>query len=280
LDRLTALLVLVVALPVSAQDTPPPGLEAVEVARSVRCIDVLTRLEALDVQLGPLAIRAQRLVAIAGAIAVEEASVVDSLRVTDPVEAAVADWFRADQALAQRYLSAPNQAILDERTAARGAIQQRVAAAMAEVQGEADSVVAPTGTLRSDSVDCSGAILVRGPALEACQGLTSRVCQAARDSTVAEPFRFVDSADLLWYRQEMRPWTAPGPLQVSPDGQLGGARTMSYTRTGNIVVSIAFNPMLRAREDLTPEQLAALDSIDAALGIQNDHPEVTFAPAL
>jgi len=271
---------LATALPLGAQDTPPDGFGAYEIARTTRCVDVLTRLETLDARLAPMAGRAQRLLGIGDAITLEESSVVDSLDASDPLEAAVADWFGADRALAERYLSEQSPAILDERAAAKTAVLERLAQALDSVQTQADSVVAPTGSLRDDAVACSGAILVRGPAVEACAGLTSRVCDAARDSTLAAPFRFIDSAAFLWDRQEFRPWTSPGPLQVSPTGQLSGARTVGATRVGNVAVSLAFSPVLRARSELSPEQLQVLDSIDAILGIDSSHPDVTFAPAL
>lgn len=268
------------ALPLSAQDAPPSGFRALEVERSTMCVDVLSRLETLDTQLEPLAVRVQRLLGIAGAIQVEEASVVDSLEVSDPLEAAVADWFRGDAALAQRYLTEQTQVLLDERTAAREAIQQRLTEALEARQAQADSIIAPTGDLRSDGMACSGVILVRGASVAACEGVTSRVCQAARDSSAASPFRFVDAADYIWDRQELRPWTAPTAIQATVDGQLSGARTIGSTRIGNVAVNVSFNPILRARADLAPEQLAAFDSLNAALGIESTHPEVIFAPAL
>jgi len=274
------LFLLAVALPLRAQDIPPSGLQALEVARSTTCVDVLSRLEALDLRLAPLAERAVRLVGIAGAVTIEESAIADSLNASDPVEAAAAEWFRADSALAQRYVSEQRQGILDERAAAKQAIRDRLQAALEAVQEQADSIVTPTGDLRSESVSCSGAVLVRGPSIEACEGLGSRVCEAARDSTVASPFRFVSSADLLWDRQELLPWTEPGPLQASAEGQLAGAQTVGATRVGNVVVSVSFNPMIRAREELSPEELAAFDSIDAALGIESTHPDITFAPGL
>jgi hypothetical protein len=268
------------ALPLLAQDAPPPNLEAVETARSRTCVDVLTRLEDLDSELAPLAFRAEWLLAIGGAIMLEESAIVDSLDTADPLEADVAAWFRDDAELAERYLTEQSQDVLDQRSSARRAIQQRVADALAEVEARADSIVAPTGDLRQQAVSCSGAILVRPTAIEACEGVTSRVCEAARDSASAEPFRFEESAEYLWYREELRPWTAPGPLQATPDGQLNGARTLGYTRVGNLVVNLAFNPIFQPRADLSPTALETFQSIDAALGIDITHPDIVFAPGL
>lgn len=273
-------LLLSAAVPVSAQDSPPAHWAELELGRTAMCTDVLSRLETLDAQLAPLAARAQRLLAIGGAIELEESSVVDSLDTADPLEAAVHDWFVADQELAQQYLTDQSQATLDQRAAGRQAIQDRVAQALDEIQARADSVMQPTGTLQEDAVACGGVILVRGAAVEACGSLQSRVCGAARDSTVESPFRFVDSPDDLWYREELRPWTAPGPMQLSPQGQLSGARTIGNTRIGNVVIGVALNPVLRTREELSAEEAAVLDSIDAPLGIRNVHPDITFAPGL
>jgi len=259
---------------------PPSGLQALELNRTRTCVDVLTRLETLDLRLAPLADRVVRFLELAEAITVEEPAVVASLDPSDSIEAAVAGWFSADSALAQRYIAEQSQTVLDERAAGKEVIRQRLEAAIAEVQAQADSIVAPTGNLRTESVTCGGTVLVRGPSVEACEGLTSRVCAAARDRTVASPFRFVDSVDLLWGRQELIPWTAPGPLQISPEGRLAGAQTIGSTRAGNVVLSVSFNPVIRAREELAPEELAVLDSIDAALGLVSTHPDVTFAPAL
>lgn len=276
----SSLLLLGIATPLAGQDTPPSNLEALELERSTHCVDVLSRLEELDAELAPHAARAQRLLAIAGAIRIEEASIVDSLDTSDPLEAAVRDWFQADAALAQRYLTEQDQAILDERAAARSEIQETVGQAIEAVQAEADSVVGPSNALPEEAVGCSGAILIRPAAVEACAGVTSRVCDAARDSTVDSPFRFVDSSEFLWFREEFRPWTVPGPIQISAQGQLGGATTTGSTRVGNVVINVSLTPLLQARSELSPEQAAMIDSVNAPLGIEVSHPTVTFVPAL
>ena len=273
-------LALGVALPAAAQSDVPPNLVALELERSRTCVDVMTRLEALDVELTPLASRAQRLVAIAGAINIEESSIVDSLNASDPVEAAVRDWFEADASLAQRYIEQQSQAILDERAAGKQTIEETVAQALEQVQAQADSVMRPTGTLADDGVTCSGVILVRGAAIEACNGITSRVCEAARDSTVQAPYRFVEGAEFLWYSQQLLPWSDPGPIGISPQGQLTGARTVGSTRVGNLAINVSLNPLLRPRSELSPDELAVFDSINNPLGIEPSHPDVTFVPAL
>lgn len=277
----TLLLLLAFAAPVRAQDELPSNLLALETARSRTCVDVLTRLERLDKQLEPYAGRAQRLLAIAGAIQIEDPTIVDSLHVSDPLEGQVAEWFQTDQSLAQRFVDSQDPTIAEQRSTGRHTIQDRLASAIDSVQAEADSIMATTGDLQSQASGCSGAVLLRGTAVEACQGITSRVCTAARDSTVDQDlFPFIDTPDLLWNRQEFRPWSQPGPLQITQDGQLRGARTVGSTRVGNVVVSLAFSPLLRARAELQPEQLATLDSIDSALNIEDSHPDIAFAPAL
>ena len=72
---------------------------------------------------------------------------------------------------------------LDERAAAKSAIQERLRISIEALQAQADSVVSPTGTLTSDGAACSGVVLVRGAAIEACNNVTSRVCTAAASST-------------------------------------------------------------------------------------------------
>jgi hypothetical protein len=273
-------LLLGIASPVAAQGDVPANLVSIELERSSTCVDVLTRLEALDVELTPLANRAQRLLAIAGAISIEESSIVDSLNATDWVEAAVRDWFAADAALAQRSVTEQSQTILDERAVGKRAIEETVGGAIEEVQAEADSIMSPTGTLAQDGAECAGVTLVRGAAIEACNGITSRVCSAARDSMVQSPFQFVEGAELLWYSQEFRPWTAPGPIGLSPQGQLSGARTIGNTRVGNVVISVSMTPLFRSRSELSPDDLAVFDSINAPLGIESSHPVVTFVPSL
>lgn len=279
--RIPALALLCIGTsPLAGQETVPSNLVGIELERSRTCADVLTRLEALDTELEPLATRAQRLMAIAGAINVEEASVVDSLNTADPVESAVREWFESDAALAERYLEQQSQAILDERAEGRRAILEAVSRAVEDVQATADSVMQPTGTLTDDGVACAGVILVRDATAEACNGLTSRVCEAARDTSVQAPFQFVDDPELLWFSQELRPWTSPGPLGLSPQGQLSGARTIGTTRVGNLGVSVSLSPLLRARTELSPDELAVFDSINVPLGIESTHPDLVFVPAL
>jgi hypothetical protein len=277
---LAVTLALTLVRPVSAQ--MPGHLEAVELARSRDCVPVLSRLDALDRQLAPLAERSQRLLAIGQAIVLEEREVMDSLRVSDPVEAKVKEWFVADGALAERYVAQPNPQILEQRTVGRDSIKALVTEALDSVQAQANRVVEATGSLRTEAGSCTGAVFVRSAVLEACATSgPSPVCDAAKDSTTQNgPFRFVASAEDLWGLQEFRAWSAPGPLQLGGDGQLGGARTAGLTRAGNVVVSVTFRPVLRQRTDMTDAEAARARVLTDSLGFGTGHPDFVFLPGL
>jgi hypothetical protein len=259
----------------------PADFEAIELARSRACVGVLARVDALDTELAPVAERSQRLSAIGQAIALEEREVMDSLRAADPLEAEVRAWFVADGELAERYVAEPSQALLDQRSAARDSIQQRVLRELEGLQTRADTTIARTGTLGQESSRCGGAVLVRPAVLEACAAATSPVCDAARDSSAqASRYRFVESAAVLWGLQELRAWSAPGRIQVLPGGQLGGARTVGLTRAANVVVTLAFGPQIRRRTDLTAAETARLGAITDSLGFGAGLPDLFIVPSL
>jgi hypothetical protein len=67
---------------------------------------------------------------------------------------------------------------------------------------------------------------------------------------------------------------------VTPDGQIGGARTVGATRVGNVAVTVAFAPWLQRRADLTPEAIQRVDVLTDSLGFGGGHPEVVFVPSL
>jgi hypothetical protein len=261
-------------------DPLPADFAAIEQARSRTCVGVLARVDALDKELAPLAERSQRLIAIGQAIALEEREVMDSLRVSDPLEAEVRAWFVADGELAQRYVANPSQDLLDQRASAREAIRQRVLRELEGLQARADTTIARTGTLGAESSRCSGAVFVRPAVLEACAAATSPVCDAARDSSAQNRYRFVESAEVLWGLQELRAWSAPGRIQLLPTGQLGGARTVGLTRTANVVVTLAFGPQIRRRDDLTATETARLGAITDSLGFGAGLPEIFIVPSL
>lgn len=269
------------ALAAEAAAQLPSDFETVELARSRTCVGVLARVDSLDTRLAPLAERSQRLLAIGQAIALEEREVIDSLRVSDPLEAAVRAWFVADGEMAQRYIASQSAAVLEERSAARDSIQQQLVRELESLQQRADSIMAATGTLAAESGRCTGAVFIRPAVLETCVSATSPVCDAARDSTVqAGPYRFVESAEVLWGLQEMRAWSAPGRIEVLPGGQLGGARTVGLTRAANVVVTLMFGAQIRRRVDLTSSEVARLTAITDSLGFGSGHPDLFFVPSL
>jgi len=271
----TACLTLVEA---SAAQTPP-RVEALELDRSRECVDVLTRLEALDRLLAPLAARSQRLLAIAEAVALEDPEALGPLDSSDALEAEVQAWFTADAELARRYVDQPSPELQNERNAARERVRVSIAAALDAVQTEADAALDATGDLRERAPRCEGAVLVRSAVIEACGSGTSLVCSAARDTVQTGPYRFVDSAATVWDVQELRAWSAPTPLRVSA-GQLTGGRTQGLTRTGNTVVTLGFGPLLQRRAALDTETSQAFLAIADTLGFGNAHPEILYVPAL
>lgn len=268
--------------PLSAQDDPAPaGLAAIELERSRSCVGILARVDALDAVLEPMATRSQRLLAVAQAIALEDRSVVDSLHAEDPVEAQVRAWFIEDGTLAEQYATLGTTDIAQARADGREAIKTTVADALAAVQTEADEIMAQDSELGTEAGGCSGAIFVRKAVLEMCATATGSLCDEAKEPPSAESqFRFVESANNMWGIQDLRPWTSPGPLAPGPTGQLDGGRTVGYARVGNLVITLAFQPFLRDREEATPEELQSYQVVNDSLGLEFSHPNFAFTPAL
>lgn len=267
----------------SAQEPPlPSGLATVELDRSRACVDVLASLDDLERELAPFAERSRRLQAVAQGIALEDERMLEQLDRSDPVEAQVADWFVRDQELAQRYVATLAPAVATERTEAREAIKAVIMDALTAIQTEADARMEATGDLAQRSAPCDGAILVRSAVLEACAGRSTPVCDAAGRpaGTPDERFRFVDSPEAVWDLTELRPWTNPTPIRATPTGQLEGARTVGYARTGNVVVSVSFSPLLRDRSSLTEEEASRMSAVNDSLGISFENPDLAFAPAM
>lgn len=280
---IAALAAFSMAAAASAQsDAMPAGFVQLELERSRTCVEVLAGMERLDSALAPLADRGQRLVGIAEAVALEDERVVDLLDVSDPLEARIQKWFQADQELARRYVATLATELNTQRATAREAIKTVITDAIRAVQAEADSMIAASGDLPARAGPCDGAIFVRSAVAEAC-GTTAAgaLCaEVAKAPAEAKRFRFVDSPEAVWDFTEVRPWTNPTPLRVGPNGQLDGARTIGYARMGNIVVSVAFNPLMRNRSELTPEELDRYQSTNDSLGVAFTSPEVAIAPAL
>lgn len=286
-SRLAVALLLLGALaaPARSQEGPPSGLARVELERSRQCVEVIARIDALETELEPLADRSQRLMDLADAIALEDRASVEPFDTTDPVEAEVAEWFDRDQALAERIVQEDGnetlvEDLVEERATARQAIKDAVSGAVASLQDEADEKIAAAGDLTTSVGGCDGAILVRDAVIEACEETSSPVCEPARDPSVDSPYRFVNAPSDLWEVEELRPWTSPTSLGVTEDGQVGGARTVGYARSGNITLTAAFAPLLGSRDDFTPEQLERFDAIVDSTGFEFDHPDMAFVPAL
>lgn len=278
--RVLILAALMVPSGIAAQDPLQSGLAAIEAARSSACVGILARLDVLDRTLRPLAERSQRLLAIGQAIALEDRSVIDSLRVEDPTEAAVRAWFLADGALGQRFVDTGDPAINEERRVAREVIRARLDSTLIAVQGEADSHIEAAGDLPAVAAPCEGAIFVRSAVLEACRTESSPVCDDAATGEPGTRYGFVETAADLWDVSEFRPWTDPGPLQVGPGGQIEGARTLAFARRGNVVVTVAFAPLLQEKSGLTPEELARFEVIVDSLDFDFSHPDIAFTPSL
>ncbi|MGW8267469.1 MAG: hypothetical protein ACWGSQ_13970, partial [Longimicrobiales bacterium] len=181
-----------------AQDAPPPGLADVELARSRACVGSLARLAELNATLEPIALRLERLNAMGRAVSLEKAGDAAPFDLSDPLEEAVARWFSADSALAVRYLAGPDSAILEERTAARNAILDRIDEAIQEQAAEGQAKAAEGAPIRTAAQPCEGAILVRSAVLEECATTPSPVCEAAAAEESEGTAGFVDSPEDLW----------------------------------------------------------------------------------
>ncbi|MEC9015198.1 MAG: hypothetical protein VYD37_01825 [Gemmatimonadota bacterium] len=276
------LLLAVVSKPVIgvAQDAPPAGIAEIELERSRLCVPVLTQLDELNLQLQPLGIRTERLRQIAAAIAIEDRTVMDSLNVTDPTEAAVRDWFLSDGRLAQSFLDTNEQTIQQQRAVDRELIKGTVQATLEGIQSEAQGIIEDAGDFGPEASSCEGAVLIRSAVIEACGSEQNLICDAAKPANSDGAYRFVDSPEDLWDVQEFRPWTSPGPLQLAPDGQLDGASTVAFARQGNVAFSVAFRPDIRPRTDMAPENIQTFQTLLDSIGFEFNHPELIYAPAL
>ena len=276
------LLLAVVSKPVIgvAQDAPPAGIAEIELERSRLCVPVLTQLDELNLQLQPLGIRTERLRQIAAAIAIEDRTVMDSLNVTDPTEAAVRDWFLSDGRLAQSFLDTNEQTIQQQRAVDRELIKGTIQATLEGIQSEAQGIIEDAGDFGPEASSCEGAVLIRSAVIEACGSEQNLICDAARPANSDGAYRFVDSPEDLWDVQEFRPWTSPGPLQLAPDGQLDGASTVAFARQGNVAFSVAFRPDIRPRTDMAPENIQTFQTLLDSIGFEFNHPELIYAPAL
>lgn len=274
-------LILALAWPAvaSAQDTAPPGLAEVEVARSTSCVATLGRMAELDAELEPFARRIQRMRELANAVVLEDSTGVVPFDAADPMDSAVRSWFSEDGALALRYVDAPSDSLLEERRAGRERILQVLRDEVAAVQARAGAPMSEAAEVDAAARVCQGAIFVRSAVLEACETTESPLCAPAA-RTEAGSFQFVEDPEDLWDIEQFRPWTDPERLGRAPDGTLAGARTVARVRKGNVAISVGLSPIIRARSELTPEQIAEFEANLDSLGFQFDHPDFVMAPAL
>lgn len=272
------------AVGLAAQNKAPAGMVATELARSRSCVRPLTRLEGLDHQMQPDVNRFNRLDSIAEDVALEDTSIVPSLDSKDSVEGRVKKWFHDDQALALRIVATDSDSLRAVRQRGRDTIkavlQRAMNALRVSARAQADS--AHADSIQAAAAPCEGMVFVRSAVRRACAGLSSTICRtAAADSTKPNaPFQFVDSAQDLWDIQQFLPWTDPTPVQVNPGGGLGGARTQTSARRGNIMVTVAVQPVLRATSGLDSTQISQARAILDSLGYTFDVPKLMMTPAL
>ena len=251
-----------------------------ELARSADCVGSLARMADLNRRLDPFALRMDRLRTLGRAVSLEDTAEATPFSTTDSVEIAVANWFEADQALALRLVDSQDSVTAAQRAAARVSILDLIRGTMAAVNTQAQAEMGDGQQIEADALQCEGAIFVRPAVLEACAGVTSDLCEAAKSSEPQAGYRFVDGPEGLWDVEDYRPWTDPIGIQTAPDGSLTGGRTAARARKGNIVLIVGLAPMLRPRASLTPEEASDFDANLDSLGFTFDHPDFVMAPAL
>jgi hypothetical protein len=281
-SRLSFFLLAGLLLPVSvlAQDALPANLVSIEEARSRNCVPVLDLLATLEVELEPLAQRAQRLGALNQAVALEDRERVAPLDPTDPMEAAVGQWFERDRELAEAIAESGDEALQRERNRAREEIRTALRESFEAVNARAGERVQADGDLGILAGDCDGAVFVRSAVLEACGNSASPVCGEARNREEAGRFRFVERAEDLWDIEQLRPWADPAPLQPSPEGGLGGAQTGTLARRGNVTLVVSLETLIQDRSQVGADEAAEFDAHLEALGFEFDDPRFIMSPAL
>jgi hypothetical protein len=233
--------------PVSGQGDSPPDLAAVEMERSRMCTPVFIRLAELEQDLAPVAQGSERIRALYEAVVLEDSARVAPFDASDPHEAAVREWFESDAALALEYLETSDEAVQERRDRERAAIRERLETAHEVLQERAQEILGADPELPAGARACEGVILVRSAVVEACDGLSGPVCEEARAGEVQGRYRFVEAPEDLWDVEQLRPWTPPTPLRPTPQGELGGARTGTLLRRGNIHLLVGLEPMIRER---------------------------------
>ena len=288
---LLAVLAVGVGSPLAAQEQPPaaavpeapepPALLAeLEEARSRSCVPVFATLAELEADLAPAFQRAQRINALGQAIRLEDSAEVAPFDADRPLEARVRAWFESDAALGRAWAESGDSTVLERRRSAREALLEELRDSIRTLNEEAEARVAGAGDVQAATARCEGKILVRPAVLEVCDTVSSPVCEAARSARSGGAFRFVDEAADLWDVEQLSPWSEPGPLARTPDGALVGARTAGSVRRGNVRFMAGLGHVVRAREQLTPEEAAEFDANLDSLGFTFDHPDLVMAPAI
>lgn len=262
------------------QEAPPPGLVQAEVERSRACVPGHALLAAVQDDLDPLARRSERLRGLLQAISFEDVSRAEPFDEGDRVEVAVREWFEVDARLAARYAEEQDESVLESRRQARAAIQRTLGEALAATAQDAQDLITSTEGVEEAVYRCDGRILVRPAVLEACQGVSSPVCEAARSEEPVGAFRFVDDAALLWDIERIRPWAAPERLQPTPEGAIGGARTEVSAQRGNLSLTLALETMLRPRSEISAEEAAEYDALLDRLDYAFGHPDFAMSPVM
>jgi hypothetical protein len=265
---------------IAAQTGAPVGFAEIEIERSRACVVVLKRLYDLNQSLHPLGLSSKRMRLLLESISVEDRSVMDSLDRSHTTESALYDWFVSDGRLAQSIVDTGNQSLQQQRTINREQIRAAVQAQVDAIQSDADAIMDGAEGLEVQANLCDGAILIRPVVLEACETEESPVCEVATDTSGTPAYSFVDSPEDLWDIQQMRPWSQPSELQVAPDGSLTGASTIAFARYGNVVLTVAFSPLIVGRDALSEEEVAEFEGIVDSLGFEFDHPDLVYAPSL
>jgi len=273
-------LLITVFSPLQAQDNLPPNLAQVETTRSRICVGNLARLAELDASLTPYVQKVDRLNALGRAVSLEKADDVRPLDGADSLEAAVAQWFSADSALAVRYIAERDSTLQQERKTAREVILNRLRQAVQTVGAEAQEMSAEGAPIQEAAQPCLGAILVRSAVLEECTHTSSPVCEAAASTEPHALYRFVEEPSDLWDLEQYGAWTTPSSLRIDADGELAGATTGARVRHGNIVFAFSLAPIFRNRSDLTEEEIAEFRANLDSLGFTFAHPLLVMAPGL
>ncbi|MBW3534364.1 MAG: hypothetical protein KY453_03965 [Gemmatimonadetes bacterium] len=268
------------APPLDAQDVPPDGWVEAEAARTRMCVPALARLIAVSDELEPLARRAERIRALAGAVSLEDTTAVAPFDASDPVERDVRDWFAADAELAQEYVATGDESIQRRRAEGREAIRRRLGEAFQALTDEGQARMSADGDLQAAAATCEDAILVRSVALEVCDTTESPVCDAARSPESSVRFRFVDAPEDLWDVESIRPWSEPSRLGRAPGGGLAGAGTGTVVSRGNLVAVVGLEAVIQPRASLAAEAAEAMDASLDSMGFAFEHPGFVMAPAL